>query len=120
MSTEDDDISLKRQIIGCVTTGQFCRFCDYKIRIIFINGTPRYYECWKCGSWGCLKDEHRAAVACFKPKEKEKGVTQIKGSTGSVYDISWKRVKGVKIGFKCTCKGFAFRGKCKHLLKIND
>jgi len=43
--------------------------------------------------------------------------TQVKGSKGAVYTVSYGPVMNqlVQYGYTCTCKGFKYRGRCKHI-----
>ena len=118
MGTGDVEESVKQRHVGFIPVEKECRFCRYKLRIVFINGTPKYYECWKCQRWGLLNNELRGLVSYLKPKRANEGIAKVPGSTGSIYDVTWKIIDGEKVGVKCTCKGFAFRGKCSHLKKI--
>jgi hypothetical protein len=50
---------------------------------------------------------------------------QVKGSKGNTYTVSHSRLdpeesyrQGCDYGWTCTCKGFQFRGKCKHLTQV--
>jgi hypothetical protein len=39
----------------------------------------------------------------------------IKGSKGNTYRVDAHRPRGDQAQWHCTCKGFEFRGKCKHV-----
>ena len=47
----------------------------------------------------------------FKAPKVESSVVEVKGSKGAVYYVN--REEG-----SCTCPGFQFRGKCKHLEQV--
>ena len=68
--------------------------------------------------WGFMTVALTNMVSYLLPKERKKGITKINGSSNNVYDVTWEIIDGEKIGVKCTCKGFAFRNKCKHLEMI--
>ncbi len=41
------------------------------------------------------------------------GSVKVKGSKGEVYEVEWVNGRG---GYQhCTCKGFKFKGECKHV-----
>ena len=53
--------------------------------------------------------------------------TPVEGSKGDQYYVSWGRLgairqhsEGVMYGWHCTCKGFRFRSKCKHVEAVKD
>lgn len=50
------------------------------------------------------------------------GPVKVTGSKGNTYHVSWGRQFPAKGGFTfgwlCTCKGWAFRGTCSHVKKV--
>jgi len=51
--------------------------------------------------------------------------TDVKGSKGDVYVVHWGRLPearameaGVSHGWQCECKGYKFRGTCKHIAEV--
>jgi len=53
-----------------------------------------------------------------QPKE---GTFSVTGSTGKIYTVKYSTPEGQSnpIAHSCTCPGFMFRGKCKHLGIVN-
>ena len=54
----------------------------------------------------------KADLALFGPIETESKLVEVQGSTGTYYVDSEAKT--------CTCPGYQFRGKCKHLEKVLD
>jgi hypothetical protein len=48
--------------------------------------------------------------------------TEVTGSKGDKYTVKWSmstepRIYGTHV-YSCTCKGFQFRGRCKHIKQV--
>jgi len=62
--------------------------------------------------------EYKTAHMCTTCFYWEKQVT---GSTGNIYQVHWGRLpeeRGSGYGWTCTCKGFKYRGECRHIKEI--
>jgi len=53
--------------------------------------------------------------------------TTVTGSKGDVYTVRYGRlygrqadIQGVQYGYTCTCKGFSFKGACKHVREVEE
>lgn len=51
--------------------------------------------------------------------------TDVEGSKGAVYTVHWGRLPEARImetgaqrGWQCECKGYKFRGTCKHIKQV--
>jgi hypothetical protein len=54
-------------------------------------------------------------------------MTHVTGSKGDTYKVWWGRLPeacamdvGASHGWQCECKGFKFRGTCKHIASVKD
>lgn len=52
----------------------------------------------------------------------ERWETTVEGSKGETYRVAWERLYGAQaarvgaqFGWTCSCKGFGFRGTCRHV-----
>jgi len=53
--------------------------------------------------------------------------TRVTGSQGDVYTVWWGRLPearvmetGAQHGWQCECKGYQFRGTCKHIREVDE
>jgi hypothetical protein len=51
----------------------------------------------------------------------------VKGSKGDLYVVHWGRLSEARImetgaqhGWQCTCRGYQFRGTCRHISQVKD
>ena len=51
----------------------------------------------------------------------------IQGSKGDLYVVHWGRLPeprimetGAQHGWQCTCRGYKFRGTCKHIVEVEE
>jgi len=55
----------------------------------------------------------KADLSLFDVKETKNNLVEVVGSTGGVYYVNTEEKT-------CTCPGFTFRGRCKHVEKVLD
>ena len=43
----------------------------------------------------------------------------VEGSKGTMYTVTFERLpEATEYGYTCTCKGFKYRGECRHIKKV--